>query len=313
MGGPPFSLLGITVVPPLVPGTGADRSVVERLHRARSAGVTTFDAAASPDRPRAERLLTEAFPEPDARLVIIVGRRQEDLVRPEGGPTSGFDTGPTFLDRWRRSIEMSQRRLTPNRVGVVEWLDAALPASLNGERETLTQLGAPGLCLCRRWIPDAAAPAPVPGEPPAPRLLSGGFSLLDPRAARSLGKESEVAELSFLARDPFAGGRLDGTRSSTMAVERGPGAGPIRLRDLEAEFGPVLRLGFLTEGRQRTMAQAAIRYASGWPWVGSVLVPLPTAERLEEILGTFAVPPISDQELGQLERLHAAPRALRTD
>ena len=88
----------------------------------------------------------------------------------------------------------------------------------------------------RRWIPPwlgrrwTGGDAPIPverGDRSTPLLLSGALSLLDFQLVPSLESRVREGPLTFLARDPFAGGRLDGTRAAGSAVERGPWAGPI--------------------------------------------------------------------------------------
>jgi len=270
--------------------------VVERLRRARAAGVTTFDVAGSPEPRQSERLLGEAFPNRDPELVVVVGRRLEDLIEREAARPGTVNLADGVVERLHHTLEESGHRLAPNRVGVVEWTDPAVPPDVE---RAVGRLGAAagGPWLCRRR--KEGQPAPIGGaQPPArPLLLSGSLSLLDRRPVAVFEAERAEGPVVFLARDPFAGGRLDGTRAAVSGVLRGPGTGPVRLRELQAEFGPVLRLGFLTEHRRRTMAQAAIRYAAHWSWVGSVLAPLPTSDRLEEVLGSFGTPPLSDEEI----------------
>jgi aryl-alcohol dehydrogenase-like predicted oxidoreductase len=79
-----------------------------------------------------------------------------------------------------------------------------------------------------------------------------------------------------------------------------PEARPADMRRLRREFEPVLRLGFLTEGGRRTLAQAALRFVLRWPWVVTCVIPLPPPERFEEILGFGSAPEISDEELARL-------------
>jgi aryl-alcohol dehydrogenase-like predicted oxidoreductase len=69
------------------------------------------------------------------------------------------------------------------------------------------------------------------------------------------------------------------------------------LRQLHRDFDPVLRLGFLTDSRERTLAQASLQFLFHWPWVASVLVPLPSPERLEEFLAASSRPPLTDEEV----------------
>jgi aryl-alcohol dehydrogenase-like predicted oxidoreductase len=292
--GPILSLLGMTVSPSLTPSTSGDRGVVERLRRARAAGVTTFDVAASHEPARAERLLGQAFPHADPDLVVIVGRRVEDLVyRAEPGERAPAGSDGA-RERLARSLEDSGRRLAPQGVTIVEWSGRYLPEL---ESEGSADVRASSVRLYRRLAADGGLPEAGHADTDPPCLVSGPLSLLQSHFVPAGESQARRGSISFLARDPFAGGRLDGTRAAMSGADRGPGAEPPRLRDLEAEYAPVLRLAFLTERRDRTLAQAAVRYAAHWPWVTSVLVPLPTVDRLEETLATFETPALSDEEL----------------
>lgn len=295
--GPSLSLLSLTVLPPPVPGAAGERSVVERLRQARIAGVTTFDVAGSGDPRQAEHLLSEAFPEVDPGLVVIVRRQFDDLIHRGDRAPPLSARGDDLLDRLRHSFVESNRRLAPNCVGIVEWTGDGFPSTPEWQGTSSGLLGPNPPWLCRRVKEgDSSLPPETDHRTPS-RLFSGALSLLDSRLVSALQTRAETSPVAFLARDPFAGGRLDGTRASGTGVERGPGTGPVRLRELQEEFGPVLRLASLTAHRRRTMAQAAIRFAAQWPWMGSVLVPLPTADRWREVLGTFDTPPLSDEEL----------------
>jgi aryl-alcohol dehydrogenase-like predicted oxidoreductase len=289
------------VLPPPVPGPAGDRGAVERLRRVRRAGVTTFDVAASPQPLQAERLLRAAFPDPDPDLVIIVGRQLEHLVRQEEGGRPALTSTGGVAERVRLSLEDSDRRLAPNHLGIVEWTDPHLPPGLDWAKATRGLGGEASTWLCRRWTQGEVPDPVLTGELSTPPLRSGPLSLLDAQLVAPIEIRMRSAPIAFLARDPFAGGRLDGTRAAGSAIERGPGAGPVRLRDLEAEFAPVLRLAHLTAERRRTMAQAAILYATHWPWVVSVLAPLPTSDRLEEVLGSFQAPPLTEEELRRVD------------
>jgi aryl-alcohol dehydrogenase-like predicted oxidoreductase len=297
-GGLALSLLGMTVVPAPVPGASGDLAVLQRLRRARAAGVTTFDVAGSAEPARAERLLGQAFPEPDPDLVVIVGRRLEDLVRRDDRDRKDPLGGDGARDRLLRSLEDSRHRLSPLAIRLVEWT-GEVPEDLSSN----DALGADG--SAPRFVHRIGSGAPPPSSQEPSRgaqWFSGPLSLLDAARAGPLEALARERPVAFLARDVMAGGRLDGTHGTTSMVDRGPGAEPPRLRDLEVEFAPVLRLAYLTERRTRTLGQAAVQFATHWPWVASALVPLPTADRLDEILGSFTADPLSEAELAQVPR-----------
>ncbi len=273
---------------------GVDR-LVALLRRARALGVTTFELPSGAGADALERAVATAFPDPDPSLTILSERSSDDLSgrRPAGDPASGGPIATALVD--------SHRRMRPHSIHLIDWVarEEDDPADL-AELSRLVADRKVDAVVHRLGAPSRAEPTPGPGA-----LWSAPVSLLDDRAERRLAGLAETASIGVFARDPLDGGRLDGRRLTDAVGTRRPDAGPVRLRELEQEFAPVLALGFLTEGHRRTLAQAAIRYALRWPWVCSVLVPLPAPERLAEILSAESVPPISDQEL---ERLAAVPR-----
>jgi hypothetical protein len=143
-------------------------------------------------------------------------------------------------------------------------------------------------------------PVGFPGSDTAPALFSGVLSLLEPGLVTAFEAGGSPPPARLIARDPFAAGRLDGSRFAATGSLSGPEAGPIDVRSLHDEFDPVVRLAFLTEGRRRTLAQTAVQFVLHWPWVASVVVPLPTPERFDDVLGFAARPPISREELARL-------------
>ena len=289
-GGPTLSLLGVVV--DTGPGASAGPGLIERLRQARRAGVTTFDLADSahpgPDR----WLLSEAFPTPDPELVVIVGAHAaaEEPIDPSGAPL------PVTLTRVvPPEAEGREARALPGTIVIDGPRDRGRPASESAAR---AGVGPPPPARAVRLDPAAESLPPEAGS----GLYSGPLSLLDTRLATLLEGQQKSGTRAFLARDPFAGGRLDGSRFSGSWLEQGPAAGPASLRSLEVEFAPVLQLEFLTRGKVRTLAQAAVQYATYHPWVASVLLPLPSPDRWEEVFSSLDRPPLTSAEVDRVER-----------
>jgi len=295
-----FSTLSISIDPPAVAPPSADARTVALLRRARERGVTTFDIAEARFPVRAERLLATAFPEADPELFSLIGRSVESLAA-ERGSSDDPGAGRSMTEIVRSSLERSSRRLAPVRIGVVDWDAGAHGTPENSDRPVMpppTPESAPEVIeWATRLSPNATA------LPPARALFSGTFSLLEEGPAPLFDSAVPSAMASLIARNPFADGRLDGTRFASTVALGGPREGPVDLRHLHTEFDPILRLGFLTEGRRRTLAQAALHYVLRWPWVVTCVIPLPAPERFDEILGYGMAPPLSDDELERLGRV----------
>ncbi|HKN06354.1 MAG TPA: hypothetical protein VJ021_01950 [Thermoplasmata archaeon] len=294
-----LSALTISVDPPAVAPPAADARIVALLRRAREHGVTNFDVARARFPERAETLIATAFPVPDPELSVIVGRSIESLARerpPEDEPTSG----ETLTKALEASVKQSRRRLRGTPISILEW-DTEAGDSFEG-REDSERLGPtsgtdPDLLWAVR-VPAGGTVLPRTDHTPA--LFSGEFSLLEQGLASLFERTDPNMGTGIIARDPFSDGRLDGSRFAAVGTPGGPEDRPVDLRRLHREFEPILRLRFLTEGRRRTLAQAAVRFVLGWPWVVTCVIPLPTPERFEEILGYGSAPAISDEELTRL-------------
>jgi aryl-alcohol dehydrogenase-like predicted oxidoreductase len=280
--GSPVELSALTLdIAPLARPASARRSV-GLLRKARSAGIVGFDVTASSDPFIAEALLREAFPEPDPAIVIVRGG---------GGPARS----PGVVAQGRPRAEVGGPRT---------------PVSVPPKREEFCYLeeidprpgvvGGSTVIRCGSTDDlDLAARAP------APRLLSGPFSVLDrtlaPAAEARFGREP----FAWIARDPFAGGRMDGGRFAPGAAA-GPAAAPQPLRELAAEFERVAPFSFLVRPRSRTLAQASLQYLVGLPWVATVVIPPPPPERWAELVGFGSSPPLSEAER---ERVDTVTRA----
>lgn len=299
-GGPALSALAVAVDPPAVAPPSLDAQLSTLLQRARERGVTTFDLADARFPARAERLLSRAFPIPDPDLGVIVGRSKESLAA-EGASRDGSAPARDLETASRASLEASRRRLAPLPISVVEWRPD-LPASSDTRDEANGLPPLAGSAEGPQWAVRLALPwMDQPAPEHATAVFGGELSLLDHRVIPWFESRSTSSPAWLIARNVFSNGRLDGSRFAAVSSLAGPGMGPVDVRRLHSEFDPVLSLGFLTEGRRRTMAQAALHFVLGWPWVVTAVVPLPDPHRMDEILGFAASPPLSDEEKRRLD------------
>lgn len=278
------------------------------LRSARARGVTTFGVPLGPDSLSAERLLATAFPAFDAENVVLLGRSFSSLAEEAVAGNAAADRDD-FEGRLRRSLEVSARRLAPLRVGILEWSpepDSGIP--VEEAVRVFGRLRSDGALAA--WSLSLSDAGVLPGysgksTAAAPELFTGELSVLNSRWAGALAELSTAGPLGFFARNPLGGGHLDGSRFAATVAERRPDQRPVHVQELRREFGPVLGLGFLTEGHQRTLAQAALRFVYRWPWVCSALVPVPAPERLEELVAAETVPPLSEGEIDRVLGLSA--------
>lgn len=299
------SILGLCVDPPPSAPPEADRQLLSLLRRAHADGVNLFDVAGSKRPARAERVLSAAFAEPGDEVTVVVGC---ELVRAGAthfrDPAASLD--PAAVRKELAAEVAAHRAALGARFALVLEVDPSpLPpagqAAVLSAAEALTSEGQL-LSWSYRLTPRSDSPgrSPEGGEVP---LWSVELSLLETRHLPQLEARAASFSTAVLVRDPFAGGRLDGSRLSNELADRSPTAGPVDLRALQEEFAPILRLGFLTEGRRRTLAQAALLWLWSHRWTTSVLLPVPRPERWPEVRGAVAAPPLSPAELERIGRL----------
>ncbi|MGP8075550.1 MAG: hypothetical protein ACLP8Y_02275 [Thermoplasmata archaeon] len=298
-----FSAVTLSLDPPAVAPPAADARTVALLRRARERGVTTFDVARARFPARAERLIATAFTATDTDLAVIVGRSIETLASDPGSPDGRGSPG-SFAEALESSLGQSRRRLAPVPLKVLEWDPGRREETAKAETPNPVPATAGASSPELFWaIRLSSGNTVLPPVEHPPHLFSGEFSLLDEGVAPLFDSAPPPSEARLIARNPFGDGRLDGSRFAATVVPGEPGHGPVDVRRLHAEFDPVLRLGFLTQGRRRTLAQAALHFVLRWPWVATCVLPLSTPERFEEILGYASSPPLDEDDLERLSRV----------
>jgi len=270
---------------------GDTRETVQMLRRGRDAGVTTFDVVEAPDPALAEMLLARAFPDGDPAIVVLSHGSQ---ATPGAVPARGPATRPlgarlSDLSPAAAGVAPSRRFRRLFEVEASEVVGGTVRSRAPGDAGGATG-DAPLVVRCRSTDDVERA-----ARRPPPWILSGPFSLLDRTVPTAATRLLGAGAFSWIARDPFSGGRLDASRFA-VAPTAGPGAPPRTVRELEVEFEPVARFGFLARPRQRTLAQAALRFVLGSPWVATACVPAPSPERWAEIVGYASSPPLDEEE-----------------
>jgi hypothetical protein len=311
------SVLGLVVDPTVSTRPAENRPTVALLRKARASGVTTFDLAGSSSPSWAAEVLLTAFPHWDPEVVVVLGAPAQPTSGPGQRPSQ---LGPPSRPRPPEASQIGEtaelaRRLSQIGSILVEWDPGQKPSLAARETrqslDDLTQHGAiAGSCI--RCRPDSELPAKE--ESPLRPPVSAELSLLDVRLLKTLASRFHDSRGAVLVRDPFAQGRLDGSRFSARLSDRGPSSTPRDVRTLHAEFDPVLRLAPLTRDRRRTLAQASVQFLVRWPWVASVLLPLPAPERWEEIRTAPNALPLDEgelRELGLLPRTNASSASAR--
>jgi aryl-alcohol dehydrogenase-like predicted oxidoreductase len=300
--GAPFELskLAMAAAPsdPSVDGSAA----VALLRRAWRDGISVFDTVDVPNTSVAEALLARAFPDPDPTIVVLGHDPAVQSRGPSPIPTLGLPRGPIGLMHGEGPPPPHSqpfRRLVEIDAGPSGGRAAGSPnsAAAGGVSE-LTRV-----VRCRT---EAEAVDAVRERQPC--LLAGELSMLRSSVARSAAERAPSGAFGWIARDPFAGGRLDGSWFD-RSLPALPTSTPRSVRELEAELASVLPFRSLVLRGRRTLAQAALRFVVDLPWVVSVCIPMPRVERWEEIVGFETSAPLDERERAAIEAMAAPPSA----
>ncbi len=280
------SALSLALDVPTSPVVAGPSWPVPLLRRARAEGVTTFDLGATANLPRAASLLAAAFPDGSPPVELIV-----PVSAPSGSRTSHPAPTESFLEPLARFGPLLGV-ISPDERG-------GLPRGAVEQAEQLTEAG-----TIAAWAVERRPTPPRDREhgPATAPVEISTMSLLEPEWAAEVATSGAGERLRGIVRDPYAQGRLDGSRIGPASLGR-PGV-PSDLRTLHREFDPVVRLGFLTEGRRRTLPDAALQFALFWPWVATVSCPPPAPERFRAWLDGVRARPLTRAEV---DRVLASP------
>lgn len=306
------SVLGLEINPVPTALLEQDKMTTAWIRRSLGWGVSTLDLGRLQSPQRVIRLVRAALAGIDARVLLIVGFSPGSAHSGPSGPTLRDVGRPASgVREEKESLLETIRSLRPAGSVLVDWDPGGeLPSPTDPTAVWLDDLVREGTII--GWsLRRGFRVANLGGEPREgwKTPVSVELSLLQPAILGSLDRQFAGRPGSALVRNPFASGRLDGSRISRANDWPAPSARPVDLGALHAEFDPVLRLAPLTRNRRRTLAQASIQYLLRWPWVATVILPLTSIEHRDEIQGAFLAPEL---ETSELERLGLLPEAAGT-
>ncbi|MGI0140364.1 MAG: aldo/keto reductase [Thermoplasmata archaeon] len=260
------------------------------LERARDAGIDLFDltgvSGGSPIEQEIEQILAEEVP----GATVVSGRSMEGISR---GPNRAAGLESALAASL--SDEVGSAQLTR----LIEWRSDGDGDHDERAVEALKKLTTAQRIRGWGWrLAGRTSEAPEGAS-----FVSGPLSLIEPALLHRPGVEL----IPFLARDPFAGGHLDGTRFDQATSPLVRRTAPMPLREIQRDLADVIALAPLASGRGRTLAQAALRWVVDAREVTAVLAPLPPPERLQELLAFPSVPPLSPAEQELVLRTRTRP------
>jgi aryl-alcohol dehydrogenase-like predicted oxidoreductase len=292
-------------------GEKTDAEAVALLHAAREAGINFFDTADTYGNGRGETLLQQAFgPNPDG--VVYATKFGYDIYSDNAEARRGqrelpHNFEPSFV---RHACEQSLQRLGVESIPLWQIHNADFDSIGNDELwttlEALQQEGKVrhvGVALgpANGWLAEGLAALRYRDI----ASLQVIHNLLEQHPGSDFFPDAREHGVGVLVRVPHSSGMLEGHYTADTVFPPGdhrrhrPRSWLINgLKKLET-------LRFLTEGRDQTLGQAAIKFILAEPSVTSVLPNIYDAEQLHEFAAAPDRPDLTDEDLARIAELEA--------
>ncbi len=288
-------------------GDRGDDDAIRLLHAALDRGITLFDTADRDGYGRVERILGRAFRDRRDRVVLAtkVGYDWQNFE-----PTRAHkrampqDFRPIAI---RAAVENSLRRLGGDVIDICE-LHHAPRRVLEDDavRDVLDALVREGTVRAfGAAIPDGARPGDGRRLIRSKRLalLDVEISILDHDPGVELAGLAQAAGMCVIARRPHAWGLLEGKYTIETTFPPSDPRAHLTREWLVEGLRRVDTLGFLADGRPWTLGQASLRWVMDRPGVASVVVPIHSADQLDEFAMTPDLLPLDDGDRARIEAL----------
>ncbi len=261
--------------------------------RALELGVTLFDTADVYGHGHSEALLGETLKEWPGPAPTVVTKggvnfyRRDDTLEPDWTPLALAHAVQQSLLRLRRDaldvfLLMSPPVEDLDRWKVWDTLDALKRAGKIRFSGVSVAEPADGVWLLQNHLPVD--------------VLEVAYSLFYQGASTELLPLARKRGVGLLAREPLANGFLSGRYGADTVFTDGDIRAALPRAYVSAMAETAGQLGFLRRGGERTLAQAALRFALDDPAVASVVAGAKTPAQVEENVGAVSVPPIDVAE-----------------
>lgn len=264
-----------------------DEESIATVHRAGEIGVNLLDTAEGYGQGHSEEVLGKA----------LKGRRDKFIIATKVRPLTDDPDEGRARQRILDACEGSLRRLQTDHIDVYQLHAIPHESTMPAVMDTLTALKRQGKV---RWYGistnDTAAIRKLLALGDL-TTLQVGYNLLS-RSGEEALRLAKAENLGVLIRVPLASGALSGRYFNTL-----PQLDP-KDRRLErftsdkavTAFQRLSELLFLTEGKKRTMVQAALRFILDTEGVTSVIPGAKSRRQLEDNAGAMDAPPLTPEE-----------------
>jgi aryl-alcohol dehydrogenase-like predicted oxidoreductase len=287
-----------------------DATALAMLQRAFDLGITYYDTADQYGQGRSERLIGEAF-KGRRDQIVIGGKFGYDFYNnplPPGHSEMPQNFEPGFI---RFALEQSLSRLGTDYLDL--WLvhnarmsaidDDAIWATLADlQREGKVREYGVALGPAIGWRDEglrAMQTRPI-------KSMQIIYNMVEQDPARAFFPVAEERGVGLLVRVPHSSGLLEGKFTLETTFDANDHRSFRKREWLVDGLKKLEQLKFLTEGRDATIGQMALRYCLAQRTVSTVLPNLYNMEQLEEFAAASDVPDLTPEEVARVDALYDA-------
>jgi aryl-alcohol dehydrogenase-like predicted oxidoreductase len=138
-------------------------------------------------------------------------------------------------------------------------------------------------------------------------------NLLEQMPGRSFIREAKASHCSLMARVPHSSGMLEGMYSKETTFDANDHRSHRKKAWLEQGLKKIEQLGFLTEGKNRSLSQVALQYLLAIPEVTSTLPNIYNEAQIEEFAKAGEMEPLTEDEMKKVDALFDGNYGLPVD
>lgn len=290
-------------------GEFTDEEAVSLLHRAHDLGITLYDSSDTYGNGRADELLARAFGDRRDRVVYATKIGYDFYNNPDirrGQQEIPHNPTPEYI---RFAVEESLRRMRTDVMDIVAYHNAKADHVANDEIwETLEKLREEG--KIRHW---GAALGPSNGylyegldliRQRRVKSLQIIDNLLEPYPGQTLTRAAEeTGDTGLMIRVTHSSGLLEGKYTENTEFPKNDHRRHRPRSWLINGLKKIEKLDFLTEGRELTLGQAALKWLLISPAVMTTLPNIYNLEQLEEFAAASEKPDITAEDIERVRAL----------
>jgi len=286
-----------------------DDQAVDLMRKALDHGITFFDTAPSYGQDgRGETLVAKALKKQRDEVVYSTkfGYDIEMEWKPEGHQERPHNLDPAVV---RRSIESSLRRLETDRIDLIQLHNPRLEHlqrddvwALMEDLKREGKIRAYGIALgpAIGWRDEGVWALEN-------RHLDALFiihNLLEQDPGREFIDEARKRDVGVMVRVPHSSGLLEGKYTKDTTFDANDHRSHRKREWLETGLRKLDKLTFLTEDRDTTIGQAALRWLLADPLIVTVLPNIYNAEQLDEFAAASDQEPLGADDLARIAELY---------